>query len=444
MAILGSRSATSLPSDLVSVGRAARLLGVSLATVRGYCDRGHLTTFKTMGAHRRVSKSECLALLTGAPKKQFQTRKILAYMRVSTNSQSKVKEGKSQLLSQRKRVLDYIEKAYPGETVVEYCETGSAMNYNRKQLTEMLESILSGECDGSTLVVEFRDRIFRHAIELLELICRFHNVEIVYVEQQDLTDEAQLQADLLSIVFLYGIRSYSKRASERKKREPTAECIAEGKALLDAGVSSNKIHEILEQRGHQCSKWMARRYIFHQREKLAAVIPTSESSGVEYMKACTVPGEAGDRLFYDTIYGHYERWCKANGKIQMTRRKFFPVFTTKYGITCVGVAGMELPPGVTGRTAFRGLRIKGEKLHIVVRTRERNGKANPLDTFLRFYSEQLRGKEMVGRAVVTKYRAYLKAEGLEDSLGHTEIYQALERMGAAKRIKGRGFLYRMN
>ena len=162
--------------------------------------------------------------------------------------------------------------------------------------------------------------------------------------------------------------------------------------------------------------------------------------GVEYMRTRTVPGEAGDRLFYDTMYSDYEKWCQTNGKIQMTRRKFFPIFSGKYATTSI--------TGQTGQTkamtAFKGLRIKGESLHIAVITRQRSSKTNPLDTFLRFYSEHLRGKEMMGPAIVNKYRDYLRRDGLEDSLGHREIYLALERMGAIKKINGRGFIYKMS
>lgn len=45
----------------LTVGRAARLLGVSETTMRKWTDRGHVASFRTLGGHRRYLRSELVA-----------------------------------------------------------------------------------------------------------------------------------------------------------------------------------------------------------------------------------------------------------------------------------------------------------------------------------------------------------------------------------------------
>lgn len=324
-----------------------------------------------------------------------------------------------------------------------WAECGSAFNFDRAKLGEMLDGILAGKYDGSVCLIENKDRWMRMASPICERICRAHNIRVIYTAQTNLNDDEMWTNDIISFITYHAAKQYSGRASERKKKEPSPECIARGKALLDAGISSKKIHEILQAEGYeQISQWTARKYIYLQREKLSTVIPDIESSGVDYRKECTVLGESGDRLLNDILYSHYEKWCIASHRIQMSRRKFLAVFID-CKMTRVGNKTTALPFGAVNRTALCGIRIKGEKLHMAVKTRERTTKTSPLDRFLTFYSEQLRGKELLGRVVVEKYRAYLKAEQITDEISHEEIYKALTMMGAIKQIKGRGFLYKM-
>jgi len=49
--------------DLITVGEAADLLGVSSKTVRRWADAGHLTVVRTPGNQRRLRRSETRALL---------------------------------------------------------------------------------------------------------------------------------------------------------------------------------------------------------------------------------------------------------------------------------------------------------------------------------------------------------------------------------------------
>jgi predicted site-specific integrase-resolvase len=153
-------------ASLVSAGKVAELCGVSTQAVRDWANSGLISSYRTAGKHRRFNLNEIQSVITGKPVVES-TRKVLTYCRVSTRTQAKANtEGKSDLTRQAQRLRKYAKEHYPDDEVVEYVETGSAMNFTRKKLGQMLESILAGKYDNSVLLVEFRDRVARFGIEL--------------------------------------------------------------------------------------------------------------------------------------------------------------------------------------------------------------------------------------------------------------------------------------
>ena len=50
-------------NDWLSLGPAARLLGVSEVTLRHWADEGRVRSYRTMGAHRRFARADLLSLV---------------------------------------------------------------------------------------------------------------------------------------------------------------------------------------------------------------------------------------------------------------------------------------------------------------------------------------------------------------------------------------------
>lgn len=51
-----------MSEKLLSVGKAAKLLGVSTETIREWADSGALKTYRSVGNHRRFSEAEIFSL----------------------------------------------------------------------------------------------------------------------------------------------------------------------------------------------------------------------------------------------------------------------------------------------------------------------------------------------------------------------------------------------
>lgn len=52
------------PDDLIPIGDAARILGVSLETVRRWNAAGRITAMRTVGGQRRFKRSDVEALIS--------------------------------------------------------------------------------------------------------------------------------------------------------------------------------------------------------------------------------------------------------------------------------------------------------------------------------------------------------------------------------------------
>ncbi len=60
-----SREGGDDSGDWLTLGEAARHLGVAQSTVRKWTDRGRLATFKTPGGHRQIQKEDLARFKSG-------------------------------------------------------------------------------------------------------------------------------------------------------------------------------------------------------------------------------------------------------------------------------------------------------------------------------------------------------------------------------------------
>jgi putative resolvase len=186
----------------VSPKEAAAHYGVSIQTLRVWDNAGKLDSIRTEGNQRRF----CIEGESPANKS------IVAYARVSTHSQRDDLE----------RQAEFLRIRYPNAELV--TEIGSGLNFKRRKLLKILERVCKG--DIKKLVVAYSDRLVRFGFPLIEWLCEQNGVELLVLNQRDLSPEAELVEDILAILHcfsarLYGLRKYANLAQEAVQDKTT-------------------------------------------------------------------------------------------------------------------------------------------------------------------------------------------------------------------------------
>lgn len=190
----------------VSIGEAARVLGVSVSTLRRWDAAGKLEPQQTPGGHRRYDLAK---LRPGDFRAASDSvRRTIAYARVSSHDQ---KDD----LERQKQVLE-LYCARQGWTFEIVTDLGSGMNYRKKGLKKLLSRIIDGS--AGRLVVTHKDRLLRFGAELVFAICEAKDVEVVILNQgEDTTFEEDLAKDVLEIITVFSARLYGARSRKNQK-----------------------------------------------------------------------------------------------------------------------------------------------------------------------------------------------------------------------------------
>jgi predicted site-specific integrase-resolvase len=107
------------------------------------------------------------------------------------------------------RQIARLVNLYPGAEVVG--EVGGGLDFKRPKFLTLLERVRAG--DVGTIVVAHRDRLCRFGFDLVAWYCRQHGCEILVLDDQSLSPQQELVADILAILHcfssrLYGLRKY--------------------------------------------------------------------------------------------------------------------------------------------------------------------------------------------------------------------------------------------
>lgn len=190
----------------VSIGEASKALGVSISTLRRWEASGTLVAEHTAGGHRRYDLAKLKPELFRAETES--ARRTVAYARVSSHDQRND-------LERQKQVLE-LYCARQGWTFEVITDLGSGMNYKKKGLKRLLESIIDGEV--GRLVITHKDRLLRFGAELVFSICEAKQVEVVILNQgEDSTFEEDLAKDVLEIITVFSARLYGSRSRKNQK-----------------------------------------------------------------------------------------------------------------------------------------------------------------------------------------------------------------------------------
>ena len=202
------------PMDkLISVGKAAVLLGVHIETLREWDREGKLVPIRTKGNHRRYRMSD-IDVLRNEPEHQKPDKvQVATYCRVSSNEQKK----KGDLERQVGRVLSYcVNKKY--QIVASFDEVGSGMSDHRSKLSQLFK--LVEEKKISKVIIEHKDRLCRFMFKFLVAYFGSYGVEIEWVDDVlGKSYDQELVEDMLALMSSFSAKIYGKRSAENRKRK---------------------------------------------------------------------------------------------------------------------------------------------------------------------------------------------------------------------------------
>ena len=153
----------------VKIGEAAKLLGVSIQTLRRWEKSGELKSDKRSEGGTRYYDIDHLLGIS-----KTESSLTYAYARVSSHDQ------KEDLQRQKTLLSSYCTSH--GWTYEVISDLGSGMNYKKRGLKLLLDAILGHKI--KRLVVTHKDRLLRFGAELIFTLCEIHHVEVVIVNQR--------------------------------------------------------------------------------------------------------------------------------------------------------------------------------------------------------------------------------------------------------------------
>ena len=187
---------------LIKIGEAAKILGTTPRTLRGWEETGEvIPARKTKGGTRYYDANELLGL-------DNQDYPTICYARVSSSDQ------KADLERQQIMLESYCSaKGWRSETIK---DLGSGMNFNKKGLQLLLEKILRKKM--KRLVITHKDRLLRFGSELVFSMCAYQGIEIVIIHKGERPSfEEELAKDVLEIITVFSARLYGSRSHKNKK-----------------------------------------------------------------------------------------------------------------------------------------------------------------------------------------------------------------------------------
>lgn len=192
----------------ISIGDAAKELGVSVKTVRRWADAGKIRYERSPSGHRRFYISELKRLASRYPESS-DSRITINYARVSSHDQ------KDDLTRQIK-VLESFSSSngWEFETI---SDLASGLNYQKKGLKILLKRIMKG--DVGRLVLTHKDRLLRFGSELVFAMCEEFETEVVIINKshEEISFEQELVTDMIELITVFSARLYGSRSRKNKK-----------------------------------------------------------------------------------------------------------------------------------------------------------------------------------------------------------------------------------
>ena len=190
---------------MYSIGEFAKLINVTTQTLRNWDKQNKLKPVILESGHRRYT-NEHLNLINGIKK----SSKInVIYCRESTKMQ------KESLKLQEEKIKEFcISNGIKVDKVIS--EFGSALNYKRQGLLELLDLITKNKVEN--LIIYYKDRLVRFGYELFEELSKKYNFKILIIDnsESNKSKEKEFADDLISIIHYFSMKLYGSRSYKQK------------------------------------------------------------------------------------------------------------------------------------------------------------------------------------------------------------------------------------
>lgn len=198
-----------MDGEYLSIKETRRLVGVTTPTLRRWAETDKVRFTETPTGRKLYNKQDILHIINMSKLPVQIRKKKIAYCRVSSKKQTDDLE----------RQKEFFRLKYPEYDLVE--DVGSGINWKRKGLQTILESVMSGAVEE--VVVAHRDRLCRFAFELIEFIFKKNDTKLTVLETNDRKEglDTELSDDIMSIIHVYSCRQMGRRRYSNTKKEIT-------------------------------------------------------------------------------------------------------------------------------------------------------------------------------------------------------------------------------
>lgn len=196
-----------MEKKLLRTSEAQEMLSVSRSTIERWEREGKLTPVRQ--GRSKYFKIEDLEALVGTKLRQ-NTRKRIAYARVSTQSQK-------QDLENQQKALETFVVASGKKVDLWLSDIGSGLNFKRKNFLKMIDLIEKQEV--SEIIVTYKDRLARFAFDLLEERCKANQTELTVINLPSSSPQEELVNDFMDVIHVFSSRLYGLRKYKIKKED---------------------------------------------------------------------------------------------------------------------------------------------------------------------------------------------------------------------------------
>jgi putative resolvase len=189
--------------DLLQIGDAAKLKGVSINTLRRWESEGKIRTVRTEGGHRRYRVADLLKV------DNRELRHTVIYGRVST-------PDKKEDLARQIGVLELYCQEHGWEKIHTLKDIGSGLNYKKRGLLKLIDLLQRNEVER--LIITDKDRLLRFGSELIFALCENNSAEVIILNRPiQLEPEQELVEDVLAVITVMSARLYGRRSKRNLK-----------------------------------------------------------------------------------------------------------------------------------------------------------------------------------------------------------------------------------
>jgi excisionase family DNA binding protein len=196
------------PKVTLSIGDAAKELGISTKTLRRWADSGKIRSERSPSGQRRFYLTD-IKRITPREIEPSSQRITINYARVSSHDQREE-------LTRQARILEAFSAAngWQYETIQDF---GSGLSYQKKGLKKLIKRIMRG--DVGRLVLTHKDRLLRLGAEIVFAMCEEFETEVVIINKSssEVNFEQELVTDMLELITVFSARLYASRSDKNKK-----------------------------------------------------------------------------------------------------------------------------------------------------------------------------------------------------------------------------------